>query len=253
MKDNIKGKGIKFDSKQALVEFLNSKVEKLNEEVEYNLMAHEVKYCAATNNGSLHEDLTIVLSSIFKHGFKLNNYLTIFGTMSLLGSSKEQDLGTEIANYSYYLNQKTKLICLLASPKYISIAGNTFEYSSFNGRSANNPDNELAMAYKKQGFAPDLHDYKSCLFDLIKPRIYLPKCYTLGGIVIDDKNQQYVYYDYDKHLSRQNKEFQTEHKKEIEKRSVSLFKKYQTQDLKEIIVEEYKKELPWIYHQLDFI
>ena len=166
------------------------------------------------------------MSDIFKHGFDVNGYPTVFGTMSLLGSSNNHKSASNIVNYNYYSNQKNKIICLLAIPKYVIVDEKTIEFSSFNGTSSKMPDKDLDTLYKKHGYSPDLHDYKCCLLDLIKSRLNLPRCYTLGAIEIDHQSGQYIYYNNDTHLSYQNNDFKTQLNQDIEKKTLSLFKKY---------------------------
>lgn len=243
---------IKFDAKDKLERYLTGIVLRLNEDGEYNLMAHEVKYSCALRNKSKIENLELVMSHIFKEGFDVNGYPTVFGTIALMGSSMIGDVVSKMVNYDYYRSQKDKIICFFAIPKYITICGRKVEFSSFNGTSARLPDQELVIAYKNQGLMPEFHNFKCCLLDAIKGHANLPKCYNLGAIEIDTENGKYTYYNSGTHLSYQDENFKLHHARAIEEKAVSLFKKYGTTDLKKVIIGEYKKDIAWLNEQLDF-
>ena len=242
-----------FGSIDEIELFLSNLFSTLNQTREYNIFIHQINdYCDNVERRVGTDAIKSKMKKIMNSGFKISEYSTLSGTARLIGSTKNLDL-TKIVGYDYYGQLKCKALCIVAIPKSVRIQGTEVEYSSFNGEDAWSFPDELTAEYIKHcRVKPELHHYKSSLFDAIKRYHELPNCYMLGLMRVEESESKFRYYDPKTHLSLKSLQEQTEHDKLVESQVVELYNKYKTKDLKTVIVESYKEDQVYYDYKNDF-
>ncbi len=230
---------IKLNNEIELQDYLKTQISKVNKMAECNILIHQINNFDDFNNQNHKEVEMRKMHSIIKSGLRVSQYASIFGTMKLLGSSKD-NIANKIVNYKFYNNQSF-VNCLFAIPKFIKIGEKSYEYSSFNGKSSADIPTELEAEYRKHGGLPMLRHAKCCLLDVIKGFDELPNYYLLGTIY-KEKDNSFYYINPQTHLSELPKESYAKFCQKIDEKLQAVFKSSQTNDIKQIIVKSYLNE-----------
>jgi len=240
----------KFDNKEELRTYLNDLITKLNKIDNFNILIHQINSFNNSINNNPDEDIRIrKMKSIIKNGLHVSQYASIFGTLKLLGSSRE-DVANKIVDYKFY-NKETCACCIFAIPKYVNVGAKTYEYSSFKGCSSENLPEELQQEYKKNGGIPELKHAKCSLIDVNKGFDELPTYYLLGSIY-ETQNNEYYFINPHIHLSEMPKyEFET-FRNNLGKKILETFDSFNTDDLCKIFVKSFLKEEPLRDNSLDY-
>ncbi|MBQ3495010.1 MAG: hypothetical protein IJA69_06295 [Clostridia bacterium] len=225
----------------------------LNNQQEYNIFIHQIQPDIDVMDkiyGT--EKIKRTLQDILSTGFKISKYGTLSGTAKLVCSTNNIDLDS-IFGYDYYKGLDCKALCIVAIPKWAKVEGEVVEYSTFNGEDAWTFPKELTKEYEKTGQSkPELHHYKSSLFDAIKKYNELPNCYLLGVLKLEQKTNDFAFYNPKTHLAFMSAENQLKHDKLVENHVVGLYEKYQTTDVKKLIVAAYKETQAYYDYLNDF-
>lgn len=229
--------------------YLNEVLKKLRADQEYNILAHQISsYYINYKTDTLYEE---EINSMLKRGLYISKYSSMFGTLSLLGEINSNTVN-KILNYSYYSNTPKKAILIVAMPKYVNINGKKIEFSSYKGLSAKDKAEPIVAEYKKVGFVPEMHHFKSCLFDAIKGYSEMPTYFNVGAIIIDEKNNTCTIYDAQTHLSCFNQESRQKLNEAIENKVNEMFSNLNAKSIEEAMAKAYMKEHAWREEELLF-
>ena len=102
---------IKLNNEIELQDYLKTQISKVNKMAECNILIHQINNFDDFNNQNHKEVEMRKMHSIIKSGLRVSQYASIFGTMKLLGSSKD-NIANKIVNYKFYNNQSF-VNCLL--------------------------------------------------------------------------------------------------------------------------------------------
>jgi len=229
-----------FKSENEVKEFLTNLFHEVNNQQEYNIYLHQINdYYDDVRNLYGEKAIKSRISRILKSDFSISSYSALSGTAMLIGSTKNLDVN-KLLNYEYYKNLDCVAVCVIAIPKDIKVNDEIIEYSSFEGKDSWHFPEELTKEYLKHRLTkPELHHYKCCMFDAIKRYKELPQCYMLGVLQTEKVKNKYSFIRSYDHLSRCDEEKVKKHDKLIENYIVDLYDKYNTKDLKKIIVSSY--------------
>lgn len=219
----------------------------------YNVFIHQINdYPDYMENLYGNQIIKYKLKTIMVKGLKLSDYATLSGTTKLIGSTENLNLD-KILEYNYYRGMDCKALCVVAIPKTVRVAGKEVEYSSFKGEDAWAFPEELTTEYENQGLKrPELHHYKCSLFDAIKKYNDLPNCYLLGMLKLENKDKKYRFYNPKTHLSYMSEGEKEKHDKLVEDHILELYDKYNTEDVKSLIVASYKDVKEYYDYLSDF-
>jgi len=242
-----------FANLEELESFLQDLFYSLNRQQEYNIFIHQINdYYDNLNNLYGTDMIKYKMKRIINDGFKIGDYSTLSGTSKLIGSTENLDI-KDVVSYDYYRRTECKALCIVAIPKKVKVQGATLEYSSYNGVDSWSFPEELTQEYENQGVKkPELHHYKCSLFDAIKKYNDLPNCYLLGLVRIEPRNSKFRYYNPKTHLAFKSEEEQKYHDELVENHIIELYNKYNTTDIKSLIVHAYKDFQDYYDYLSDF-
>lgn len=242
-----------FNSREKLKIYLEKLLQSINQDREYNVFLHQINdYNDGINNLYGSDAVKCKIFGILDRGFYISRYSALAGTAKIIGSTRDIDV-EDILNYNYYGGLDCRAICVVAIPKYVEVDNKLIEYSSFNGQDSWSFPEELTNEYKKTlNYSPELHYFKSCLFDAIKSYKELPKCYMLGVLHMEEKDSKYSFIEEESHLTNLPKDLAEKHLIKVEDKIKNLYKKYQTTDTKKLIVQSYIADQKY-YDDLDVL
>lgn len=242
-----------FTNLEELSSFLLNLFHRIDQQQEYNIFIHQINdYYDNFNNLHGTDMIKYKMKRIIDEGFKIGDYSTLSGTTKLIGTTRNLDINN-VVDYDYYRRTECKALCVVAIPKNVKVQGETLEYSSFNGVDSWSFPEELTQEYESHGIKkPELHHYKCSLFDAIKKYNDLPNCYLLGLVRIEPKNSKFRFYNTKTHLAFKSEEEQSYHDKLVEDHIVELYEKYNTRDIKSLIVHAYKDFQDYYDYLSDF-
>lgn len=237
---------IKFDSREDYKIYLKQKINTLNEKGPFNIFMHSI-----SNYGSkwFEYEIEFKKAQILVNGLThIHKYGSIFGTMRYMGSTDDLEIEKiidKIIDYNYdNLDEVNNVI--IAMPKYVEVEidGNKkqIEYSTYNGKagfSELRDDKELCEAFQKvdHNNLPDGDHFKSCMYDAIKETSSLPVEYIVGVEKIIKKEKHFSFVTNHTHLSEIDEEDVKKHNSIIEEKIKNLYKKYGTEDPKELFAK----------------
>lgn len=243
----------KFDNIDDARKYVRKLFSFLNNQQEYNIFIHQINdYADNMEKVYGAERIKSKLQKIVAGGLKISDYGTLSGTAKLVCSTSNIDLDA-VLGYDYYTGLDCKALCVIAIPKWTKVQGKYVEYSTFNGEDAWSFPKELTQEYESKGERkPELHHYKSSLFDAIKKYNELPNCYLLGVLKLEQKANDFAFYNPKTHLAFMSEDNQLKHDKLVENHVVGLYEKYQTTDVKKLIVAAYKETQAYYEYLNDF-
>lgn len=241
-----------FTSETETKQYLEDLFSNLNEVQEFNIYLHQINGFRDNMTNLFGKDIMLSkLNNLIKTGLNLSYYSSLSGTSILQGSTKNIDVDS-VLNYDYY-NEKDKVVCVIAIPKYMKIDNELVEYSSYKNVEARCISEELREKYlQKIGHVPDLRHRKGSLFDAVKQFDNLPKEYMLGVLMTNSGKNEYEFVKLNSHYAFLSQEKQDAHDKHVATKIKKLYKKYNTTDTEEIIVKEYMN-LEKYYEQEDMM
>lgn len=228
----------KLKNRKELEKVLADELTSLNNDDEYNIFIHEV------NSVGEYEDVKI--KGILKCGLDLSKYATILGTTLHTGSSKGLD-PNKIIDSKYHVGCALPKI-IIAIPKYVTVDGKKYEYSSLD----ENGKNELSALFDeyKQKYGPvERHHKKVCLFDAVKGTKDLPTYYTLCAIIPNDDDNSYTYIQPNTHITKQSNEEIAKIKAGTSKHISNFFKTVNSTDIPTCIFKKFNEEYQYLINK----
>ena len=240
---------VRFENEKSLEMYLSVLMSKLDKDDEYNIFLHQINECGY-KGFKISDVVECKIQSIINNKLKISHYSSLSGTTRLIGTSKDIDI-ENLLDYNYYNFHDRVAVCVIAIPKFISFHGEQLEFSSYNGKTNHDLDDELVLAYKAENSnsLPDAHHRKCSLFDAIKTYHELPKCYMAGVMSINRGTDSYEFINPNSHLVYKSEEQIKTHKQQMAEEVDKLFEKYQTSTPATAIVRAYKDEDELRYHE----
>lgn len=229
---------LEFDNIDELKQYLSYYFNKVDKLCECNVFLHHYNDRGRDFGENMDSVINRKILSTLKRGLRISRYSSLSGRANLVGTTSNVDMDS-VVNYRYYYDLSHNAICVILIPKYIQVAGESVEFSSYNNQTAHQRPRALMDEYQKFNCTPDVHHCKCSLFDAIKGFDELPKEYILGIIQLDDKIK---FIPNNTHFCNQTQQYITNHNNLISQRIEQLYQKFNTKKLEQIIALSYKDE-----------